>query len=94
MADHHDYRIVNDSDNGEFLTSATLVLLTNGKEQHREVFHGSSEFPPGFTGRELAYSAGEAWLEHMNFDLDELLDPYGIEWQREQIERYEEEVPF
>jgi hypothetical protein len=83
------YRIVDVWDNGEFLTGATLECLQDGEVVLREKFHGTSEFPPGWSALELARSAGAAWYESSTTTLEERLGPFGIEWEREQIERRE-----
>ena len=83
------YLIENEFDNGEFLTSCDLVYCENGHEVSRETYYGSTEFAPGYTAITQAVSAGQAWLDVSSAPLDEQLGPYGLEWQREQAERYE-----
>ena len=84
----YDFRIEDATDNGEFLTSATLVMLADGEEVGRETFHASSEFPNDGPATVIAASAGHAWIESMEYTLEERLGPYGLEWEREQEERY------
>lgn len=88
MATTYDYRIENVWDNGEFLSGATVVYLENGKETEREEFVGTTEEPPGHTGLQLAQSAAASWYESMTTTLEERLGPFGLEWEREQEERY------
>lgn len=84
-----EFGVIDVWDNGEFLSGATLVLTEDGEEVHREEFVGSLEFPGGATGMDMAVSAGLAACEVHNVGLEELLAPFGIEYQRER-----EEVPF
>ena len=85
-AETFDYRIVNNSDNGEFLTRAVVALRENGKVIETTEFFGSSEFP-GEDAVTQANSYGASWLEAVTFTLEERLGPFGIEWEREQEER-------
>lgn len=80
-----DYRIENVSDNGEFLTFATLVLLEDGVEIRREDHIGNSEFPPGDSATRLASSSGEVWVES-SIPMEVRLAPWGLEWERERME--------
>jgi hypothetical protein len=82
-----DWELVDVGDNGEFLSWATVVYMKDGVATHEEEFHGTSEFPPGHTGEELARSAATAWFETMTTTIEERLGPFGIEWQREEAER-------
>lgn len=82
-----DYRVVDVGDNGEFLSWATVELLKDDKVIHAESFLGTTEEPPGYTGGQLAESAGAAWLETVTYSLEERLGPYGLEWEREQSGR-------
>ena len=79
----HDWYIKDIGDNGEFLSWATLVYVVDGVELTPEVFHGSSEEPPGYTGEELARSAGQSWWETQEYTVEERLGPFGLEYQRE-----------
>lgn len=84
----YDYRLVDVGDNGEFLSWATVEYLEDGEVVDTQRFVGTSEEPPGYTGEQLAVSNAEAWLETMTYTLEERLGPYGLEWEREQAERF------
>jgi len=84
----YDYVIRDVSDNGEFLSWATVDYLEDGKVVASETFCGTSEEPPGYTGEQLALSAAAAWQETVTYTIEERLGPYGIEWEREQAERF------
>ena len=74
----YEFRSEDVEDNGEFLTSATLVMLADDEEVGRETFHASSEFPNDGPAHVLAASAGWAWVESMEYTLDGAhhVDPY------------------
>lgn len=94
MADTtYSYEIKEIGDNGEFLSWATLVYLVDGAVTGTERFVGTSEEPPGWTGVQLARSAGDSWVEAQTYTIEERLGQYGVEWEREMVERFDE-VPF
>lgn len=84
----HDYRIIDIGDNGEFRTFATVELLVDDKVVHTEQFNISSEFGDTHSATEHALSYAQAWIESQIYSLEERLGPFGIEWEREQEERY------
>lgn len=94
----YDFRVYDEGDDGEFGTFAKVDLIERGKVVHTEEFWASSEFAPGpgFSayGNGLDNNAGTqarsfawAWLESQTTTLEERLGPYGLEWEREQLER-------
>ncbi len=96
----YDFRVYDEFDNGEFITSAKVDLIENGKVTHTEEFIASSEDAPGAgfsaygNGRDnhagtQSRSFAWAWIESRTTTLEDRLGPGGIEWQREQDERAE-----
>lgn len=47
-----------------------------------------------FTATEQAVSYARAWLDSMQYTLEERLGPHGLEWQREQREPRLGDAPF
>ncbi len=86
------FQLRDQGENGEFLSWATVDYLEDGVVVGSEDFLGSMEFAPGYTGDQLAASAGHSWVEAMTYTLEERLGPYGLEYQREQYDR--DNVPF
>jgi hypothetical protein len=89
----YDFNIRDIGGNGEFISWATIDLLVDGKVTETETFTGNHEEAPGYSGQELAASYGIAWVESNMFTLEERLGPFGLEWEREQADRFAE-VPF
>ena len=86
-SEKYDWEIVDIHDNGEFLSWATLVMYKDGVLHGTQIFTGTSEEPPGYSGEELARSCAIAWHEVMTTTIEERLGQYGLEFQREQEER-------
>lgn len=85
MAERYDFRVVDQWNNGEFLTGARVEYLDNGEVVDSEDFYGSSEFP-GEDAVTQAVSSGQAWVECRSMSLEERLAPFGPEWERERRE--------
>lgn len=83
----YNWEIRDISDNGEFLTFATIDLLEDGAVVESHDFIGSSEFPGDCDAQMQAESFGFAWYETMTLTIEERLGEFGLEWQREENER-------
>lgn len=93
------FRVRDESDNGEFITCATVDLIERGRVVHTEQFYCSSEdaygddFSAYGNGRDnhattQALSYAWAWLELREAGgIESVLAPFGPEWEREQMER-------
>lgn len=96
----YDFRVYDETDNGEFMTGAKVDLIERGIVIHTETFTASSEDPygPAFSaygnGRDnhagtLARSYAWAWVDSVSIPLEERLAPFGPEWEREQTAELE-----
>lgn len=83
-----DYKVYDQWDNGEFNTGCKLDLILNGEVVATESFFGSTEFEGGEVATRQAISYAQAWVESQVYTLEERLGPFGLEWEREQEERY------
>lgn len=79
------FRVYDEWDNGEFMTGAKVDLIEDGRVVHTETFCASSEDAPGpgYHAGTQAQSYAWAWLEAGDASR---LEPFGLEWQREQAE--------
>lgn len=93
-----DFRVYDETDDGEFMTSAKVDLIERGKVVHTEAFVASSEDAPGEAlsaygnGRDNhagthARSYAWAWVEASETSFEERFAPFGPAWEREQDEK-------
>lgn len=93
----YDFRVYDETDNGEFMTGAKVDLIERGQVVHTETFSASSEDAPSGTfsaygnGRDnhagtQARSYAWAWLDSQEMSFEERFAPFGPEWEREQLE--------
>jgi hypothetical protein len=92
----YDFRVYDEFDNGEFITTAKVDLIERGQVVHTESFFCSSEDAYGFdfsaygNGRDnhagtQARSYAWAWIELREAGgIEGVLAPFGPEWEREQ----------
>lgn len=93
----YDFRVRDESDNGEFITSATVDLIERGLVVHTEQFVCSSEDAHGPTmsaygnGRDnhastQARSYAWAWVDSKLEPFEARFAPFGSAWQAEQAD--------
>lgn len=91
--DTFDFRVYDVWDNEEFLTGAKVDLIERGRVVETKTFVGSSEFAEAYllegSASAQASSYAMAWVEAMSFSFEERLGPYGMEWEREAMDRFE-----
>lgn len=101
----YDFLVYDETDNGEFITTAKVDLIEKGKVVHTEPFVASSEDAPGpgfsayGNGRDnhagtLARSYAWAWIESMRTPFEERYAPFGAAWLEEMEARHEYEGSF
>lgn len=90
----YDFRIYDETDDGEFMTGAKVDLIERGKVVHTETFSASSEDAPGpgfsayGNGRDnnagtLARSYAWSWIDARESSFEERFEPFGVEFERE-----------